>query len=218
MPALLKAQSSLPNVASVRSTIALTSLSFETSVLTKIALPPSSSISAMTAWPSVSRRPLTTTCAPSFANCRAVARPIPALPPVTKTTLPANQLMKFSFSNFSPLVLPDLLQDRACHAAGGRVHPGAGGPSLERDGHALGVRRDGYPQHRSLRERAVMGRWNVPGRLEPRGVHPCHQGACRRRPGAHPWGRSCTRAVRRCRCRRRDTPAPWRRCIPGGTS
>src|SRR5438132_1470962 len=63
MPALLKAQSSLPNFANVRSIIALTSLSFETSVLMKIAWPPDASISATTARPSFSRRPLTTTCA-----------------------------------------------------------------------------------------------------------------------------------------------------------
>src|SRR5206468_3539836 len=90
MPALLKAQSSLPNFANVRSIIALTSLSFETSVLMKIASPPDASISATTPRPSFSRRPLTTTCAPCLANSAAVARPIPALPPVTRTTLPAN--------------------------------------------------------------------------------------------------------------------------------
>src|SRR6266403_1604994 len=39
-------------------------------------------IKATTSWPSLSRRPLTTTFAPCLANSIAAARPIPAVPPV----------------------------------------------------------------------------------------------------------------------------------------
>ncbi|WP_242042361.1 hypothetical protein [Leptolyngbya sp. FACHB-541] len=39
--------------------------------------------------PSPSRRP-TTTLAPSWAKARAVARPIPEMPPVMRTTLSVN--------------------------------------------------------------------------------------------------------------------------------
>jgi len=38
-------------------------------------------------WPSTSRRPATTTLAPSFANKTAVSRPMPEVPPVTMATL-----------------------------------------------------------------------------------------------------------------------------------
>ena len=63
----------------------------------------------------------------------------------------------------------------------------AGEPSLEHHCDAVGVRRGG-PQHRWLRERLVMGRWNAPGRLERQVVHPCPAAAFRRRPRARPWG------------------------------
>jgi len=40
-------------------------------------------------WPSASRRPVTTTLAPCPAKATAVARPMPAVPPVMRTTFSA---------------------------------------------------------------------------------------------------------------------------------
>jgi hypothetical protein len=42
--------------------------------------------------PSATRRAAITTHAPAWANMRAVALPMPALPPVTNATLPSNGL------------------------------------------------------------------------------------------------------------------------------
>src|SRR5271169_6442175 len=39
---------------------------------------------------SASRRPVTKTCAPSFTNCFAVARPMPLLPPVMSAIFPSS--------------------------------------------------------------------------------------------------------------------------------
>ena len=58
-----------------------------TSVCTNKALPPAEVISRATFSPSATRRPETTTFAPSLANARAVALPMPEVPPVMRTVL-----------------------------------------------------------------------------------------------------------------------------------
>ncbi len=87
-PALLKAKSSLPNFSSVVATRFSMSASSAISVRTNKPLPPACSMSAIDSAPSLSRRPATTTFAPCAANAMAVARPMPAVPPVTMMTLP----------------------------------------------------------------------------------------------------------------------------------
>src|SRR5215475_1083430 len=68
---------------------AWTSTVWDTSVLTKIASPPFSVI-IWTVWcPPSAFRSATTSFAPSRANARAVALPIPDAPPVTNATLPS---------------------------------------------------------------------------------------------------------------------------------
>ena len=54
------------------------------------AWPPAFLISAATRAASASRRPCTTTRAPSAANALAIASPIPLLLPVTNARLPAS--------------------------------------------------------------------------------------------------------------------------------
>ncbi|MCY1225079.1 hypothetical protein D9M72_372690 [compost metagenome] len=88
IPALLKAMSSLPKRSSVASTIAAQSSSRLTSTRWNKACPPALSISATTSLPAASAQSATTTCAPDLANNSAVARPIPAAPPVMMATLP----------------------------------------------------------------------------------------------------------------------------------
>src|SRR2546425_940263 len=65
----------------------VTSDSLVTSVFTKVASPPAFLISATVSLPSFSRRPDTTTFAPSRAKAIAVARPMPLVAPVTRATL-----------------------------------------------------------------------------------------------------------------------------------
>src|SRR6266513_2594796 len=96
-PALLNATSRRPNLSTVKSTIALTSVSFATSARTNAASPPSFLISPTTCAPSFSRRPVRTTFAPARANAIAVALPIPEVPPVTSATLPENVLLFIVF-------------------------------------------------------------------------------------------------------------------------
>src|ERR687892_2205469 len=63
-----------------------TSSSLRTSAWTKRASAPSSSSSATNSCPWVSRRPDTTSCAPSSAKMTAAARPMPVSAPVINTT------------------------------------------------------------------------------------------------------------------------------------
>ena len=48
------------------------------------------------AFPSISRRPATTTRAPFLANRTDVSRPMPEVPPVTSATLPSHSAISFS--------------------------------------------------------------------------------------------------------------------------
>src|SRR5271166_6346178 len=92
-PALLNAKLSWPKCSTVRATSASISVSTATSTFKNRPLPPAFSISCTDSSPSFSRRPLTTTLAPSSANAIAVAGPIPDVPPVINMTFPANRLM-----------------------------------------------------------------------------------------------------------------------------
>src|SRR4051794_26444865 len=67
--------------------------SFDTSTLTKVASPPAALTWRTVSLPSSTRRPATTTSAPSRANASAVARPMPLVPPVINATLFANGFM-----------------------------------------------------------------------------------------------------------------------------
>src|SRR5882724_5507512 len=86
VPALLTAISRRPKRLTVWSTRLRTSSSLRTSLRTKMASAPSACSSATNSFPSRSRRPDTTTCAPSCAKITAAARPIPVSAPVIKTT------------------------------------------------------------------------------------------------------------------------------------
>src|SRR4051794_15642321 len=85
MPALLKRTSRPPNRSIAAAYIAWTSPGLVTSACTN-----SPSISAASAAPSSSARSATTTCAPSAANRRALARPMPLAAPVMTATLPSS--------------------------------------------------------------------------------------------------------------------------------
>src|SRR6266487_3396766 len=76
-----------PNVSIVWATIRPTSLAIETSVTTKLALPPRATISLVSAANSLSRRAARTTWAPRAAKASLVALPIPLLAPVIRATL-----------------------------------------------------------------------------------------------------------------------------------
>ena len=91
MPALLCAQSSRPHVCTAFSTIACTAAASVTSVSTKIASPPASSIVRTVSSPPSTAMSATTTFAPSAANACADALPMPELAPVTSATLPSNR-------------------------------------------------------------------------------------------------------------------------------
>lgn len=71
-----------------------TSAESVTSATTALAEPP---ISCTAEASRRSSRPATTTVAPSAANAFAVARPMPELPPVTRTILPANRAPMLAF-------------------------------------------------------------------------------------------------------------------------
>ena len=79
-----------PNSSTVRAAIASADSADETSVCTKIARPPSASISSATVVPASSLRSATTTAAPSAASARAYAAPMPCAAPVTIATLSSN--------------------------------------------------------------------------------------------------------------------------------
>src|SRR5215471_14862246 len=89
IPALLWAQSNLPYVSTAVLIMASTAVASDTSAWTKMASPPCSVI-MWTVWcPPSSFMSATTSFAPSRANVRAVARPIPEAPPVTNATFPS---------------------------------------------------------------------------------------------------------------------------------
>ena len=88
MPALLQAQSSRPYVATTTATRAATSAALATSARAKAASPPFCFMSATVSFPPSLFTSDTKTLAPSSANFRAVARPIPAPEPVTSATYP----------------------------------------------------------------------------------------------------------------------------------
>src|SRR5258707_11105678 len=91
-PALLKAQSSRPNRAIVRRISNSTSLDCETSVGMNSASAPSACTSWRTASPRSTPLLAMTTLAPSRAKLKAVARPMPELPPVMSATAPSKRL------------------------------------------------------------------------------------------------------------------------------
>src|SRR3989442_6731079 len=86
VPALLNATSRRPYDRRAESTSFRTSASRVTSVATNVDSPQWRRMSGTTAVPSVSRRPATTTRAPSAAKASAVALPMPDVPPVTSAT------------------------------------------------------------------------------------------------------------------------------------
>src|SRR3954453_2324743 len=85
MPTLWSSTSRPPNRSIAAAYIAWTSSAFVTSARTN--RPPTSSACA---WPPASSRSATTTCAPSPANRRAPARPMPLAAPVMTATLPSS--------------------------------------------------------------------------------------------------------------------------------
>src|SRR5215510_1690336 len=89
MPALLWAQSNLPYVSTVLLIMASTAMVLDTSAWTKVASPPFSVIICTVCCPPSMFMSAMTSFAPSRANVRAVARPIPDAPPVTNATLPS---------------------------------------------------------------------------------------------------------------------------------
>ena len=86
-PALLNMQSSRPKRSTARSTSAAISASCMTSARANTALPPSNRASRS---PRSADRPAMTTRAPSAANSRAVASPMPLVAPVMIATLPSS--------------------------------------------------------------------------------------------------------------------------------
>src|SRR5512132_456594 len=101
-PALLQRTWTPPKALHACSASAWTESSLRTSVLTVTALTPAFSAPAAVSAMPVSSRSATTTLAPSPANARQSARPIPLAPPVTTATLPLR------FSPRCPLVLSAL--------------------------------------------------------------------------------------------------------------
>src|SRR6266446_7346014 len=86
VPALLTATSRRPKCSTTCSTRLRTSDSWRTSARRYSARTPRARSSAASAWPASSRRPDTTTLAPSRAKASAVARPMPVRAPVISTT------------------------------------------------------------------------------------------------------------------------------------
>src|SRR3954451_17875344 len=86
-PALLRMTSTRPCFSTARSTSALTSSTFVTSVRRTASSPSESSVAS--AWRRSTRRAPRTSLAPSRARRRAVASPSPLLAPVMTTILPS---------------------------------------------------------------------------------------------------------------------------------
>ena len=91
IPALLKRASSLPNSSTVAVIPSLTWSRLVTSMVTAKALPPAAVISSASELASALSRSLIDTAAPSAANPRHNAAPIPDAPPVTMMTRPASR-------------------------------------------------------------------------------------------------------------------------------
>src|SRR5262245_7503218 len=87
--ALFAAQCRAPKASTVARTIASTCASSATSARTQIARPPAASTSRTVSSPPAASTSATVTAAPSRAKPSAVARPMPAPPPVTSATLPS---------------------------------------------------------------------------------------------------------------------------------
>src|SRR5919197_6041550 len=84
-------------------------------------------------FPSFSRRPETTTFAPSRANASAVAEPMPLVPPVTSATLLVNVFMEFPSGLCSIVILYLLLYLlSALHDLTGLLGLGMFGPLANR--------------------------------------------------------------------------------------
>src|SRR2546425_5852363 len=94
-PALFTSTFSRPNCLTVSRTARSTSLPRVTSHSTAEALPPSFFTSPVTARSFSSRRPAKATLAPSRANARAIARPIPVPPPLIRATFPESRVTLF---------------------------------------------------------------------------------------------------------------------------
>src|SRR3989441_1321772 len=94
-PALFTSTFSRPNCLTVSRTARSTSLPRVTSHSTAEALPPSFFTSPVTARSFSSRRPAKATPAPSRANARAIARPIPVPPPLIRATFPESRVTLF---------------------------------------------------------------------------------------------------------------------------
>src|SRR4030095_6876100 len=91
-PALLTSMSTRPKVARVACTARCTSASSVTLLGTASACPPAAAIWSATSSSSSLRRPVIVTLAPSCANVRAMAAPMPVPPPVTMVTLSASRM------------------------------------------------------------------------------------------------------------------------------
>jgi hypothetical protein len=94
MPALLNATSSDPYASNAAAKAAPTSASAVTSACTNS--PP---VSAAAFSPAASSMSTATTCAPSAANRRAAASPIPLPAPVITTVLPENRMLSLPFKS-----------------------------------------------------------------------------------------------------------------------
>ena len=92
MPAFATSTSSPPNVATAAATASAT---WDGSVVSPATARPFTS--AATASMGSGRLPVTTTDAPSRANSRAVAAPIPVPPPLMSATLPSSRTRAPSF-------------------------------------------------------------------------------------------------------------------------
>src|SRR5215217_7684349 len=107
MPALLKAMSRPPKRSTVAASAASICSLLVTSHATATAWPPACSIRrAVSSTPSAAMS-ATTTPAPSRANARAAARPMPLVAPVTKATFPSKRLTG------APVARPGLRLGRA---------------------------------------------------------------------------------------------------------
>ena len=91
MPALLTMMSSPPKWAATSFTTEMMSSRLATSRVQALAFPPLAVISSATAWVPSALMSVTATLAPSAANTRAVAWPMPLAAPVTRTVRPLTE-------------------------------------------------------------------------------------------------------------------------------